>query len=77
MGIGSAAAGNAALMSDRRLKRDIEKLFTDKRGFGVYRFKYLWSPVEMTGVMADEIEKIIPDAVTTINGYKAVYYGML
>jgi len=75
---GLASLGSAAIIaSDRRLKRDIEKLYEDDRGFGIYKFKYLWSPLEFIGVMADEIEKIIPEAVMTINGYKAVNYALL
>ncbi len=29
------------------------------------------------GVMAQDVEKVNPDAVTEMNGYKAVYYGMI
>lgn len=72
-----AAAPAAALASDRRLKRDIVKISNDPRGFGIYKFKYLWSNIEYIGVMADELEKVMPEAVTEIGGYKAVYYGML
>lgn len=72
-----AAAMLAMAFSDRRLKRDIEKLSDDPRGFGIYKFRYLWSDDEYIGVMADEVEKVIPEAVTTVNGYKAVYYGRL
>ena len=80
-GLGASALGAGALggiiPSDRRLKRDIKQIGEDPRGFGIYRFKYLWSPIEWIGVMADEIENIIPEAVLTINGYKAVNYGLI
>jgi hypothetical protein len=29
------------------------------------------------GVMAQDVEKVNPDAVTELNGYKAVYYNMI
>ena len=74
-GAGLMAYGLAA--SDRRLKRDIRKVADDERGWGIYRYRYLNDAVERIGVMADEVEKVRPDAVTTVNGYKAVYYWRL
>lgn len=78
-GLGSSLAGPMMFgaMSDRRLKRDVKQIGTDRRGFGLYEFRYLWSPELMLGVMADEVEKIVPKAVKLVNGFKAVNYGML
>lgn len=71
-----AAAFVAA--SDRRLKRDIVKLGERPDGLGVYLFRYLWSPLQHIGVMAQEVLKVKPDAVVTMpNGFMAVNYGML
>ena len=77
-GLGSAGLLAYGMMgSDRRLKRDIRKVAEDERGWAIYRYRYLNDAVERIGVMADEVEKVRPDAVTTVNGYKAVYYGRL
>jgi hypothetical protein len=70
--------GGAAILSDIRLKRDIERIGTHARGFGVYKFRYLDSDLEHIGVMAQEVEPILPEAVLTgPDGYKMVHYGML
>lgn len=66
-----------AKLSDRRLKKDIEKVGVHPVGVPLYRFKYLWSDEDHVGVMADELEKIRPDAVRTIGGYKLVNYGAI
>lgn len=79
-GLGGTLGTMAMLgaVSDRRLKRDIRKVADDERGFGIYRYRYLDDDRERIGVMADEVEKVMPEAVTTMsNGYKAVYYGRL
>lgn len=70
-------AGMMALaMSDRRLKSHIERIGTHPRGFGVYEYK-IADRYEI-GAMADEVEKVIPEAViTTPSGYKAVNYALL
>lgn len=73
----ASAAMLAYALSDRRLKRDIEKLGDDPRGFGIYRFRYLWSDDVHIGVMADEVERILPHAVKDFSGFKAVNYGAL
>jgi len=79
-GIGGSIAGSlpwGTWMSDRRLKRDIKKVGEHPKGFGIYEFRYLWDDQFMTGVMADEVEAVLPDAVVEIDGYKAVNYGAL
>lgn len=74
----TAAAPTAAAPSDRRAKIDIEKVADDKRGFGWYRFKYIWDKAtEHIGVMADEIEKIIPEAVIDSKPFKMVNYALI
>lgn len=68
----------ALLMSDRRLKRSLTRLVEDPRGFGVYRFKYLWSDDFQVGVMADEVQRVLPEAVLErLDGYLMVDYGAL
>lgn len=73
--VGSYLNGNA--WSDRALKRDI-KLVGRENGFNVYEFRYKGNPSALyRGVMADEVEQIIPEAVTEIGGYKTVNYPMI
>ena len=71
-------AGGIGIMSDRRLKTDIEKIGEREDGLGVYVYRYLWSPVRFIGVMAQEVLKVKPEAVIhTPSGYMAVNYGAL
>lgn len=67
----------AQYYSDRRLKRDIERTGEMHAGVPLYRFRYLDHDQQYIGVMADELEKVRPDAVFEMNGYKAVDYGAL
>ena len=66
-GAGTAAAGDAALAagfeSDRRLKEDIEPLWTDDNGLTRYRFRYKYKPGWYLGYMADEVQERFPQAV--------------
>lgn len=64
-------------MSDRRLKCDVERIGTHPLGIGLYKFKYIWGE-SGEGVMADEVERVMPEAVKThASGYKMVNYGAL
>lgn len=83
-GINSAlsGAGSMAMMfSDRRLKKNIVEMGKRPDGLGLYMFNYISEPDYMLkhiGVMADEVEKLYPDAVVTHkSGYKMVDYGRL
>jgi hypothetical protein len=76
------AASTAAMASDRRLKRNIKRIGTTPvMKLPVYSFRYIWDADDHplhTGVMAQEVLKVIPKAVTTMaNGFMAVYYGLL
>jgi len=70
--------GSAAIMaSDARLKRDIRRISTLVNGLGWYAFKYLWSAVEQTGVLAQEVMRIKPEAVVMHpSGYAMVDYDL-
>lgn len=64
-------------ISDRRLKFDIEYVGEEK-GHKLYKYRYNFNPEkQFIGVMADEVEKIMPEAVKEIDGYKAVNYPMI
>lgn len=71
--------GKAALpfvLSDRRLKSNIERVGTHPRGIGIYEYDI--NGQRQRGVMADEVESVLPEAVMTgADGYKRVNYGML
>lgn len=72
--------GSAALtaFSDRRLKRGAIRIGRLVSGLGIYAYRYLWSDRVEVGVMADEVQKIKPNAVmVTPSGYLAVNYGAL
>jgi Chaperone of endosialidase len=60
--------------SDRRLKEDIEPVGTLFDGTPVYGYRYKGAPAYHIGLMAQDVEKTTPAAVTEINGYKAVDY---
>ena len=69
--------------SDRRLKKDI-KYKGKKKGHNWYSFTWNDRAKEVfnlegnsEGVMADEAERITPDAVIYENGYRKVNYSML
>ena len=72
----AGAAGTAAA-SDRRLKSNIVRVGTHPLGIGIYEYDIF--DRRERGVMADEVEQVKPEAVTThpTEGYKMVYYGML
>jgi len=69
--------GIAGLFSDRRLKTDIKQVGTADNGLNIYSYKYVWGGPTQLGYMADEVEKIMPQAVGESNGYKTVNYGMI
>ncbi len=74
--LGGAATG-FAMKSDRRLKSNIVRVGTHPLGIGIYEYDI--DNRREIGVMADEVEQVKPEAVTThpTEGYKMVYYGML
>lgn len=79
--LGSAAmmspAGTFSKFSDRRLKRNIVKIGEYLNGLAKYSFTYIWGE-KAIGAMADEVEKLIPEAVMTHpSGYKMVDYAMV
>jgi len=72
--LGSIAS--AFITSDERLKENIEKVGSYK-GLNVYEYNYLWSPTKWVGFIAQEVEKIIPEAVFNVNGFKVIDYGKI
>lgn len=69
--------GGALLMSDIRVKEDIKRVGETDSGLPVYTFRYKGDSTVHMGVMAQDVEKSNPDAVTEIDGIKHVNYGAL
>ncbi len=70
--------GNAGNASDVRLKRDVQLLDRLENGLGIYRYRYLWSDEVYVGVMAQEVEKTVPQAAFRApDGYLRVDYRRL
>jgi Protein of unknown function (DUF3300)/Chaperone of endosialidase len=64
--------------SDIALKRDIVLLGRLANGLGYYRFSYLGSSKAYVGVIAQEVQAVMPEAVTRgSDGYLSVYYEKL
>ena len=76
--IGIIHDGGNPPVSDVRLKEDIVSLDRLANGLGLYRFRYKWSDQQYVGVMAQEVQAIVPDAVIMgSDGYLRVDYGRL
>ena len=76
-GAGAAAAlGQAGLISDVRLKENIE-LVGSKNGHNLYEFNYRNQDARWRGVMAQEVMLTRPDAVGMRGGVLAVNYDAL
>ncbi len=70
--------------SDRRIKENIVRIGDHPLNIGLYLFDYkpgfgeTWGQGRQFGVMAQEVESIMPQAVSTHpEGYKLVDYAML
>lgn len=77
-GIGAYGAMNApaSMFSDARLKTNIKRIGTHDSGIGIY--SYIKFGMPEIGVMAQEVEKVMPHAVSThASGFKMVDYGKL
>jgi hypothetical protein len=72
--------GNALpgmVMSDVRLKDNIERIGTHDTGIGIYKYTYKGSDEPQIGVLAQELEQVKPEAVSEISGFKAVDWKMI
>jgi len=81
MNIGASAAGNPKF-SDINLKENIKKVGSLDNGLNLYSYNYKEGydlpEGKQVGVMAQEVEKIIPEAVVNMpNGFKGVNYALL
>lgn len=77
-GGGGRGGGGGGRRSDIALKHDIVLLGHLANGLGYYRFSYIGSDKAYVGVMAQEVEQVMPDAVVRgHDGYLRVYYERL
>ena len=84
-GSGTDGSGQQNLVpSDPRVKENIARVGHHPLGIGLYLFDYKpefreqWGTQRQFGVMADEVETVLPAAVTThTDGYKRVNYSLL
>lgn len=85
-GLGNAVGTAGALWmksgSDIAIKQDIQRVGKLNNGLSLFKYQYkpeyrdTWGHGFHIGVMAQEVEKIIPDAVSIhTDGYKMVDYG--
>lgn len=73
-GLGSAAI----IASDRRLKTAIQKIGELANGLNVYTYRYKGRAETHTGVMADEVARIMPKALRWLpSGFYGVDYDMV
>jgi hypothetical protein len=67
-------------VSDARFKEDVRQIGVIRRkGFRelpVYRFRYAGTPQIQVGLMAQDVERMVPKAVREIGGMKTVNYQM-
>ena len=76
--IGTGIGAYAALRSDIRLKENIVPVGHYHNGLTKYEFNYIGDDVRYRGVMAQEVEKVRPDAIVVMDdGMMAVQYQKL
>lgn len=72
-GLGLAGAG---LISDRRLKTDIERVGKDPwNDVNIYSYRFKGSPHHQIGPIAQDVERKIPSAVSNVGGVKMIHTG--
>ena len=73
-----ASNGGSPARSDRRLKTNICRVGTTVFGLPLYSFSYLGSERRFTGVMAQDVLAVRPEAVSRDEtGFYRVNYDML
>ena len=76
--LGDIASNSRFIRSDITLKKNIKYKSKSKSGLNIYEFEYNWSPQKYTGVMAQEVKKVKPSAVSeNIFGHMMVDYSQL
>lgn len=74
----SGAASIASAFSDIRLKENIEEIGTLPNKIKVYKYNYIWETAPQIGVMAQQVQGIMPNAVKChTSGYHMVDYSQI
>jgi hypothetical protein len=77
-GSGGGGGGGGGQASDIRLKHDLVRVGTTVYGLPLYDFEYTFKPGTYEGVMAQDVLKVMPNAVTIgRGGFYRVNYDML
>ena len=78
LGITANVAGTAAkaFASDRRLKKNIERVGETDEGLPIYTYEYKTGGPPMMGVMAQDVAKVKPEAVSTFTLAGAPYLAV-
>src|SRR4051812_49708416 len=77
-GGGFRGGGGGGRRSDIALKHDVVLLGHLANGLGYYRFSYLGRSKPYVGVIAQEVQNLVPEAVTRgSDGYLRVHYEQL
>lgn len=76
-GIGGGLGLLGGLFSDRRLKRDIRYVGVHCNGLPLYEFRYVWDDEKRVGHMSDDVQAVMPEAVSRFAGFDIVHYGLL
>jgi hypothetical protein len=78
IGSGLGLASSFMKLSDRRLKTDIKCIGQADNGLPLYTFRYLHDPEQKleVGLMAQDVEKVKPEAITRIGGIMHVNYEL-
>ncbi len=75
---GAAIGGSlGGAMSDRRVKKMLRRIGTHPRGFGIWQFRYIGETADRVGVVAQEVQRVYPEAVGSLRGVLTVDYSML
>jgi hypothetical protein len=73
-----AAPSGVTAPSDRRLKQHVKRVGAIPNGLPLYSFQYIWGGPTFVGVMAQDVLRVMPDAVMTDpDGFYRVDYEML
>lgn len=75
--LGGSIAGGLFKLSDDRLKTDIERIGTLPNGIPLYKYRMKWRDDYEVGVLAQEVEQIMPEAVDRSGLFMRVNYAMV
>lgn len=75
-GIGGGSAGKS-LFSDRATKVLLQRIARDARGFHWWIYRCVGETLPRVGVIAQEVRRVMPEAVSNVRGVLRVDYGLI